>query len=224
MFLTLQFNLGSRQQLFDLNFVTDLNFIYSKAKEILVASGLELNKLLRDGIAILHVLAGQESKEASELLEIVLQSGGDPNLPSVDSLTPVHVAAIWGRRNNLQLLLNYGGCADSQDDEGLTPLDHSSNSQEPDSPDCRKLLNVFIDDSWLTETSGCEEHCLSDYLTADETLDREINNTGFLKDLDDSEVSFPHLHPWLHQSENNINLDDTLIDNFRQLDIGDSDR
>jgi ankyrin repeat protein len=40
-------------------------------------------------------------------------------------MTPVHVAAAWGQKSLLQLLLNSGGDPELFDDEGLTPLDYA---------------------------------------------------------------------------------------------------
>ena len=149
---------------------------------------------------------------------MVLELGADPNCPSIDLLTPVHIASIWGRQANLQLLLNYGGSVNQQDNEGLTAIDHSISSQEPDSPACRRLLTVFSS-GWLTETSEN-----SDYQTAEETIDRDIDKTDFFEyNLDDSEIDFPELHPWVCK-QNEPDLDDTLVGNFRQLDIGRSNR
>lgn len=40
-------------------------------------------------------------------------------------MTPLHVAAVWGRINVVKMLIEYGGDVFSLDDDGKTPLDYA---------------------------------------------------------------------------------------------------
>lgn len=44
---------------------------------------------------------------------------------SDEKLTPVHIAAAWGRVNILNILLKCGGDPTLRDDQGKTPLDYA---------------------------------------------------------------------------------------------------
>ncbi|KAK3907109.1 Ankyrin repeat and LEM domain-containing protein 1 [Frankliniella fusca] len=76
------------------------------------------------GVSPFHLVIGCECAHfAEETTRIFLQRNGDPNIRSEDGLTPVHVAAVWGRTNLLMLLLSCGGDPWLRDFEhGYTPL------------------------------------------------------------------------------------------------------
>ncbi|KAJ1519136.1 hypothetical protein ONE63_011256 [Megalurothrips usitatus] len=76
------------------------------------------------GISPFHLLIGSEcSYFAEEATRAFLQRSGNPNVRSEDGLTPVHVAAVWGRTGLLALLLSCGGDPWMRDAElGFTPL------------------------------------------------------------------------------------------------------
>ena len=61
----------------------------------------------------------------SSLLVIIcsLHVLGNPNVQSSEGLTPLHIAAIWGRREALNLLLEHGADATIPDGDGKTALD-----------------------------------------------------------------------------------------------------
>uniref|UniRef100_A0A5S6R629 LEM domain-containing protein n=1 Tax=Trichuris muris TaxID=70415 RepID=A0A5S6R629_TRIMR len=71
----------------------------------------------------LHLLAGLESAGAYPLLQEHLSRGADPNHRNCDGLTPVHVAACWGRFESLKLLLCSGGDPLLPDKEQMSALD-----------------------------------------------------------------------------------------------------
>lgn len=83
-----------------------------KVKWLLLQKNADPNLVLpKEGVSPMHVLAGFENECFSvEVLEIVLEErDGDPNIRSFDGLTPVHVAALWGRCMVLEILLKFGG-------------------------------------------------------------------------------------------------------------------
>ncbi|XP_043497706.1 spindle assembly checkpoint component MAD1-like [Polistes fuscatus] len=78
------------------------------------------------GITPFHLVIGNDSEIfAEEVTKLFLRHGGNPNVKSVDGLTPVHVAAAWGRIRILELLLANGGDPLQLDDEGRSPFHYA---------------------------------------------------------------------------------------------------
>lgn len=83
-----------------------------EVKRLLLHKNADPNLVLpNQGFSPMHVLAGLENECFSvEVMELALEKrGGDPNIRSADGLTPVHLAAIWGRCTILEVLLKFGG-------------------------------------------------------------------------------------------------------------------
>lgn len=83
-----------------------------EVKRLLLHKNADPNLVLpNQGFSPMHVLAGLENECFSvEVMELALEEkGGDPNIRSADGLTPVHLAAIWGRCSVLEILLKFGG-------------------------------------------------------------------------------------------------------------------
>ncbi|KAE8746958.1 hypothetical protein FOCC_FOCC006378 [Frankliniella occidentalis] len=80
--------------------------------------------ILSRGVSPFHLVIGCDCAHfAEEATRIFLQHNANPNIRSEDGLTPVHVAAVWGRTNLLMLLLSCGGDPWLRDaDYGYTPL------------------------------------------------------------------------------------------------------
>ncbi|XP_034237690.1 uncharacterized protein LOC117643117 [Thrips palmi] len=76
------------------------------------------------GVSPFHLVIGSDCAYfAEEATRAFLQRNGNPNVRSEDGLTPVHVAAVWGRTGLLVLLLSCGGDPSLRDnEEGRTPL------------------------------------------------------------------------------------------------------
>uniref|UniRef100_A0A8C9PKH3 Ankyrin repeat and LEM domain containing 1 n=1 Tax=Spermophilus dauricus TaxID=99837 RepID=A0A8C9PKH3_SPEDA len=62
---------------------------------------------------------------------------GGPWLPSAEGLTPLHVAAAWGCRRGLELLLSQGADPALRDQDGLRPLDLAVQQGHQD---CARIL------------------------------------------------------------------------------------
>ncbi|MEE6487966.1 hypothetical protein FKM82_015097 [Ascaphus truei] len=90
----------------------------AKEVENLLKRGADANLVLPTGIAAIHLAAGKESESALRCLTLLLQQGGNPNVRSIEELTPVHVAASWGCYKTLVFLLRKGGDPGLQDQEG----------------------------------------------------------------------------------------------------------
>ncbi|KAM9330553.1 uncharacterized protein PAF06_015171 [Gastrophryne carolinensis] len=85
--------------------------------------GADPNLVLPNGIAAIHLASGKENESALRCLALILQNGGDPNVRSIEELTPVHVASSWGCCKALICLLRKGGDPSIQDQDGNTALD-----------------------------------------------------------------------------------------------------
>ncbi|XP_025161831.1 uncharacterized protein LOC105192406 [Harpegnathos saltator] len=78
------------------------------------------------GVTPFHLVIGNDSIEfAEEVTKLFLRHGGDPNVRSNDGMTPVHVAAAWGRINILELLLANGGDPVCLDSDGRSPFHYA---------------------------------------------------------------------------------------------------
>ncbi|XP_034938489.1 uncharacterized protein [Chelonus insularis] len=78
------------------------------------------------GISPFHLVIGNQSERfAEEVTKLFLRYGGNPNVKAVDGMTPVHVAAAWGRVKVLELLLANGGDPLCVDDDGRTPFHYA---------------------------------------------------------------------------------------------------
>ncbi|XP_072943052.1 uncharacterized protein [Epargyreus clarus] len=104
------------------------------------------------GIGVLHLAVGIEPVDKSrECTELLLKHGGDPNMSNDDGVTPVHIAAIWGRVENLKLLIGCGGDASRRDMDGYSAFDYAAREQQW--PVYDYLHNVVdqMEDCWGTQ-------------------------------------------------------------------------
>uniref|UniRef100_A0A182M6B4 LEM domain-containing protein n=1 Tax=Anopheles culicifacies TaxID=139723 RepID=A0A182M6B4_9DIPT len=85
--------------------------------------------VLAKDVAPMHLVIGAENESfAVKATSLMLEHGGDANLPTVEQLlTPLHVAANLGRVTILQMLLKAGGNLELKDEEGRTPIQHAIN-------------------------------------------------------------------------------------------------
>lgn len=181
--------------------------------------------ILIDGITALHLLSGHESQEASHILEVcVNQAKCNPNAKSIEGLTPVHVASLWGRYRNLEILTTHGGDINETDDEGNNALDFTEDAQ------CIRLLlelessgqsHVCANTLQMQNAGLNEQHvCLKTTNDKDseftESFYTAIDNESI---LDHTEVTFPKLHPWNANRSSICGLDETVVDGFRNLSI-----
>lgn len=69
-------------------------------------------------------------------------------LSNDDGITPVHIAAIWGRVDNLKLLVGCGGDPSRRDLDGISAFDYAVREQQWDVYD---YLHNVIDKSDSTD-------------------------------------------------------------------------
>lgn len=96
--------------------------------------------MLVNGLSALHTAVGLESPRNLRFTRLLLDYGGDPDIPSVDGLTPIHVAAMWNRVNCLKLLIDRGGNPYRQDKHGMNALKLAKAFEADTSADTSDLL------------------------------------------------------------------------------------
>ncbi|XP_058804652.1 uncharacterized protein LOC131671883 [Phymastichus coffea] len=85
------------------------------------------------GITPFHLVIGNDSEAfAEEVTKLFLRHGGNPNVRSVDGMTPVHVAAAWGRTTILDLLLANGGDPLYLDNDYCSPIHYAFQGEHHD--------------------------------------------------------------------------------------------
>lgn len=114
-----------------------------KAVQFLLEKGSDPNVILpQKGISSFHRIIGCDSLDFTmKATCLALQFGGNPNVKSDDGLTPLHIAAAWGRPEILQILLSCGGDPEVQDSNYMTPIDYA---RKGEFPECVYLLKSYI--------------------------------------------------------------------------------
>ncbi|XP_075981383.1 uncharacterized protein LOC142980009 [Anticarsia gemmatalis] len=119
-------------------------------ESLLKESPIQLNEILPcKGIGLLHLAVGVDPEEKSKkCTELLLKSGADPNLCNDDGVTPVHIAAIWGRVDNLKLLIGCGGDPGRRDLDGHSAFDYATREEQWDVYDYLHNVVDETDDSF----------------------------------------------------------------------------
>ncbi|XP_078365801.1 uncharacterized protein LOC144650037 isoform X2 [Oculina patagonica] len=101
--------------------------------------------ILVNGLSALHTAVGLDSPLTLRFTRLLLDYGGDPDIPSVDGLTPIHLAAMWNRVNCLKLLIDRGGNPYRQDNEGMNALKLAKVFESDTSADTSDFLGKLDD-------------------------------------------------------------------------------
>uniref|UniRef100_A0A8C5P8P6 LEM domain-containing protein n=1 Tax=Leptobrachium leishanense TaxID=445787 RepID=A0A8C5P8P6_9ANUR len=127
----------------------------TKEVEALLKRGANPNLVLPNGVAAIHLASGKENESALRCLGLILQHGGDPNVRSMEELTPVHVAASWGCCKALVALLRRGGDPTLQDQDGNTASDLALNEQNRRSVvTLQEYMERNADGAWADRNYG----------------------------------------------------------------------
>ena len=213
--------------------------MFFRLAQDLIQKGARADTLVRDGVSALHLISGNESQEASKVL-VYCARHSDPNVKSSEGLTPVHIAALWGRLQNLKILTSYGGDIYLTDDEGNNALDFACLSGENDAESCIKFLlelenskpDVMGDlpaASYRQSDQSSKLDVVVDLPTASheqsagEFSDSFYTAIGDESVLDQTVVTFPKLHPW-NVKICSKDFDVTVIDGMNDLSINESCR
>jgi len=65
----------------------------------------------------------------SDIAKFLLQMGSDPNRPTLQGVTPLHLAAELGDPDLCDILVRHGAVVDARDDQGETPLFYALRGQ-----------------------------------------------------------------------------------------------
>ncbi len=95
-----------------------------KAVQRLLDQGAPVNGASTDGVtAIYFAMIARDDPETTRLL---LERGADLTATDGEKRTPLHAAAMFGRRNSAVLLLDAGAHVNSRDVKGETPLHYAA--------------------------------------------------------------------------------------------------
>ncbi|KAJ8924360.1 hypothetical protein NQ315_007156, partial [Exocentrus adspersus] len=141
-------------------------------KSLLIEKNADPNIVLpKKGISPFHLVIGSDSDDfALKVTRLILQYGGNPNVRSDDGLTPVHIAAAWGKIEILNLLLTSGGDPEARDSNYMTPVLYA---RREEFVDCLDLLKSYLpvkNDVLNREKEDCENYDL--------VLDKILINNG----------------------------------------------
>ncbi|OXU25275.1 hypothetical protein TSAR_016378 [Trichomalopsis sarcophagae] len=157
------------------------------------------------GITPFHLVIGNDSEAfAEEVTKLFLRHGGNPNVKSIDGMTPVHVAAAWGRAKILDLLLANGGDPLCLDSDSCSPFHYAfqgehfeavavlskyciNNEEDDDKPHFKRELDkVLVNNGDV----------LAEYMVSDESLfDSSFKNFSYSSINEDSKSDTSGYHP-----------------------------
>ncbi|CAD6222464.1 GSCOCG00000978001-RA-CDS [Cotesia congregata] len=155
------------------------------------------------GISPFHLVIGNESEAfAEEVTKLFLRHGGDPNVRSIDRMTPVHVAAAWGRVRVLELLLANGGDPLCVDDENHTPFHYALEGS------FYEAVSVLAKFSCKTQDDDEDSNSDSDKPKVQITLEKIfINNGNVVAEYVPSDIDFTN-HTVDEKKQNTKNFND----------------
>ncbi|XP_074094875.1 uncharacterized protein LOC141524737 isoform X2 [Cotesia typhae] len=160
------------------------------------------------GISPFHLVIGNESEAfAEEVTKLFLRHGGDPNVRSIDGMTPVHVAAAWGRVRILELLLANGGDPLCVDDENHTPFhyalegsffeavsvlakfscktqdDYYDDDEDSNSDNDKPKVQITLEKIFINNGNVVAEYVPSDIDLTNQNVDEKKQNNKIFNDL-----------------------------------------
>ncbi|WGJ61864.1 ankyrin repeat domain-containing protein [Wolbachia endosymbiont of Frankliniella intonsa] len=98
-------------------------------------------------LTILHILSSMECSNAGEFIDLLLNSGADPNEKDDTGRTPLHYATRSGHCGTIiKLLLRKGANPDIKDKKGKTPIEFAVNNPN------RNIKEYFLTDDVLYGT------------------------------------------------------------------------
>ncbi|XP_057309067.1 ankyrin repeat and LEM domain-containing protein 1-like [Hydractinia symbiolongicarpus] len=96
----------------------------------LMECGISPCRPTRDGTCPLHTAVVLESPTGPEIVSRMLNYGADPNVKTDTGLSPLHIAAMWGRVDTINLLLDNGANVADKDEDDMSALDYAEEAEE----------------------------------------------------------------------------------------------
>ncbi|KAG7196726.1 hypothetical protein KM043_016064 [Ampulex compressa] len=168
------------------------------------------------GVTPFHLIVGNDCEIfAEKVTKLFLRHGGDPNVRSIDGLTPVHVAAAWGRCGILELLLVNGGDPLCVDDEGRNPFHYAFDGKyynvvailgkycenalpEKEENTCNIVFDKLLINNGCMMAEYVESQNASDSLTNKKSYQRQKNIVEQSMHCSQSDLGFGNL--WINGS------------------------
>ncbi|XP_076749639.1 uncharacterized protein LOC143422702 isoform X2 [Xylocopa sonorina] len=184
------------------------------------------------GVTPFHLVIGNDSEAfAEEVTKLFLRHGGNPNVKSAEGLTPVHVAAAWGRVRVLELLLANGGDPFCLDDEGRSPFHYAfdgkyykaivelgkycdNNAKEEKATNYKVTFNKLL----INNGNIIAEYTAPQISELQPTQENMLNDNIMKEHEGEEFADIEHLHSF-NLSDNSINNDNQFDTNVAELQI-----
>ena len=221
----------------NINYTNILNNIIKsnnaqKLSEIIKKDKSIINKLISNGLALLHIFVIKQNKK---FIELLLKNEADANIISLkNKRTPLHLAYIYQKNESddiIQLLLKYGAKDDILDNNKKKPSEYNKyiNKKEKENGGENKLKKIKIKKEKKKEGYKGNIHNLKDsndntfvvitmdnisYLTSDENTINQISDLTMTKNNSINNNSIINNNDTLKDSLEDINTNNLLYDSL----------
>jgi len=98
--------------------------------EQLIQAGIDPSTPTKsNGCSAIHTAAVLESPSGPEIVTRMLYYGADPNIKTPTGLSPLHIAAMWGRFETINVLLDNGADVAVKDEDDMSALDYAEEAE-----------------------------------------------------------------------------------------------
>ena len=104
--------------------------LISRSVEKIIQAGIDPSTPTKsNGCSALHSAAVLEPPTGPEIVTRMLHHGADPNIKTPTGLSPLHIAAMWGRYQTINVLLDNGADLAVKDHDDMSPLDYAEEAE-----------------------------------------------------------------------------------------------
>lgn len=186
----------------------------------LLREGANPNLLLKrkGGLSPFHLSVGLSGSKALEIVAVLLDGNAHPNNRAFDGLTPLHIAAMWGHLQAVELLVNSDADIELCDNEGKTALMLSREMNQYHVARYLDKLQRHI----ITAVCEAEEACSRmDQTRNNQVFSRQSSNILSQSEESDNN-SVKNTNIKLNIQPNTVNRGRTKTDAFTQFPDGPS--
>ncbi|XP_066930463.1 ankyrin repeat and LEM domain-containing protein 1-like isoform X2 [Clytia hemisphaerica] len=102
-----------------------------RSVEKLIQAGIDPSTPTKsNGCSAIHSAAVLESPTGPEIVARMLHHGADPNAKTPTGLSPLHIAAMWGRYETINVLIDNGANIAVKDDDDMSALDYAEDAEK----------------------------------------------------------------------------------------------